>query len=68
MVHELLELLSVQYARQAEVAKMRLFLEFTLVEIAQLLGLSPDTAEADWAFARAWLKRESQRTPPQPNS
>ncbi len=57
-VHELLDLLADRYARQAEVAKLRLYLQFTFVEIGNLLGLSADTAESDWIFARAWLRRE----------
>ena len=47
-----------RHPRQAQVAKMRLFLEMTLVEISQVMGYSADTAEADWAYGRAWLKRE----------
>ena len=58
IVHELLDHLAKTHARQAEVAKMRLFLQFTFVAIAEATGLSADTAESDWAFARAWLKRE----------
>ena len=37
---------------------MRLFLDMSLVEISQVMGYSADTAESDWAYARAWLKRE----------
>ncbi len=57
-VDELFDLLSVKYSRQAEVAKMRVYMEFTLKEIADVLGVSADTAESDWEFARSWLKRE----------
>ena len=57
-IDDLLEQLAVEYPRQAEVAKMRLFLQMTFVEISNVSGLSPDTAESDWAYARAWLKRE----------
>jgi DNA-directed RNA polymerase specialized sigma24 family protein len=58
MIHDLLDQFGTNHPRQAEVAKMRLFLRMTLVEIAQVINLSADTAESDWAFARAWLKRE----------
>jgi ECF sigma factor len=37
---------------------MRIFLELTLKEIADVLGVFTDTAESDWAFAWSWLKRE----------
>lgn len=60
-IDELLEKLADKHARQAHVAKMRLFLDMTLVEISQVLGYSADTAEADWAYARAWLKRELRK-------
>src|SRR5688572_17195648 len=58
IIHEMLDGLAATHPRPAEVAKMRLFLLMTFVEIAEVLGLSADTAESDWAFARAWLKRE----------
>jgi RNA polymerase sigma factor (sigma-70 family) len=58
IIHELLDGLAATHARPAEVAKMRLFLQMTFAEIAEVLGLSADTAESDWAFARAWLKRK----------
>jgi RNA polymerase sigma factor (TIGR02999 family) len=60
-IDELLERLASGNPRQAEVAKMRLFLGMTLAEISQAMGFSPDTAESDWAYARAWLKRELRR-------
>jgi RNA polymerase sigma-70 factor, ECF subfamily len=37
---------------------MRLFLELAFAEIGEVLGISTDTAENDWKFARAWLRRE----------
>ena len=59
-IHELLDRLADRNARCAQVAKMRLFLEMTFAEIAEVLGTSADTAESDWAYARAWLKRSWQ--------
>lgn len=58
IIHEMLDQLAENYARQSQVMKMRLFLRFNFVEIAKILGLSTDTVESDWAFARAWLKRK----------
>jgi RNA polymerase sigma factor (TIGR02999 family) len=58
IIHDLLDRFAPTHPRSYEVAKMRLFLQMTFVEIAEVLGLSADTAESDWAFARAWLKRE----------
>ena len=57
-INELLEKLAVKHPRQADVAKMRLFLQMTFREISEVMGFSADTAESDWAYARAWLKRE----------
>ncbi len=57
-IHELLEQLTLKSARAAAVAKMRLFLQMTLKEISEVLAVSADTAEADWAYARAWMQRE----------
>ena len=44
--------------RQARVAELRLFGGLGVEESARLLDVSPSTVKADWAFARAWLKRE----------
>ena len=60
-INELLERFASDNPRQAQVAKMRLFLDMTLVEISHVVGYSADTAEADWAYARAWLKRELRK-------
>jgi RNA polymerase sigma factor (TIGR02999 family) len=62
IIHDLLDHLGAKHPRQVKVAKMRLFLELTFVEIAEVMNLSADTAESDWSFARAWLKREWGKT------
>lgn len=59
-VDDLLDRLAAQHARSAEVAKMRLFLQMTFREIGEVLEISADTAETDWAYARAWLRRAWQ--------
>jgi RNA polymerase sigma factor (TIGR02999 family) len=41
--------------RAAEVVKLRYFAGLTLADAAAALGISPRTADADWAYARAWL-------------
>ncbi len=61
IIHDLLDLLGGKH-RQVQVAKMRLFLELTFVEIAEVMNLSADTAESDWSFARAWMKRQWRGT------
>lgn len=42
--------------RKAKIVELRFFGGLTYGESANLLGISPKTAEADWYFARAWLR------------
>jgi RNA polymerase sigma factor (TIGR02999 family) len=43
---------------KAELVKLRYFAGLTSDQAAEVLGLSPATADRYWAFARAWLFRE----------
>lgn len=45
-------------ARRSEVVHLRHFAGLSLLETAQVLGVSLSTVKADWAFARAWLRLE----------
>jgi len=52
--------------RAAQVVILRFFSGMSSPEVAEHLGLSVRTVEADWTHARAWLKRElsgHQQTP-----
>jgi RNA polymerase sigma factor (sigma-70 family) len=49
--------------REARVVELRYFGGLTAEEIASLLGVSERTVRNDWAFARAWLKRELSEEP-----
>jgi RNA polymerase sigma factor (sigma-70 family) len=49
--------------RKAKLVEMRYFAGLTLDEAAAALGISPATADRDWAFARAWLHREVRGEP-----
>lgn len=42
--------------RKARIVELRFFGGLTYEESAILLGVSPRTVEADWYFARAWLR------------
>lgn len=42
--------------RKAKVVELRFFGGLSYAESACELGISPKTAEADWYFARAWLR------------
>ena len=57
-VHEALERLAAKSPRKAELVKLRYFLGCTMAEAAQVLGIAHATAEGDWTYARAWLRRQ----------
>jgi RNA polymerase sigma factor (TIGR02999 family) len=61
-VHEALDRLSQKAPRKAELVKLRFFLGCTMAEAAQILGIAPATAEDDWTYARAWLRRQWLRS------
>ena len=48
--------------RAAELVKLCFFVGLTQEQAAKELGFSTSTAERTWAYARAWLFREIQRT------
>ncbi len=55
---EALERLSAAHARKAKLVELRYFAGFTIAEAAQLLEISEATAERDWTYAKAWLRRD----------
>ena len=57
-VHEALDRLAEKWPRKAELVKLRYFLGCTIAEAAELLGIAPATAEEDWTFAKAWLRKQ----------
>jgi RNA polymerase sigma factor (TIGR02999 family) len=46
--------------QSTELVQLRYFAGLTLPEAAEVLGISPRTADRHWAYARAWLHREIQ--------
>jgi RNA polymerase sigma factor (TIGR02999 family) len=54
-LNEALDQLATSEPRAAEVVKLRYFAGMTLADVAAALGISPRTADTDWAYARAWL-------------
>jgi RNA polymerase sigma factor (TIGR02999 family) len=48
--------------RAAELVKILYFVDMTQEQAARVLGVSVATVERQWAFARAWLYREIQRS------
>src|SRR5262249_2719810 len=61
-LNEALDRLEAASPRKARLVKLRYFAGFTLPEVAELLGISQSTAEADWTYAKAWLKREMEKS------
>jgi RNA polymerase sigma factor (TIGR02999 family) len=57
-IHEALDRLARKSPRKAELVKLRYFLGCTMAETAQILGIAPATAEEDWTYAKAWLRRQ----------
>ena len=62
-VDEALTRLAAAHPRAARLVHLRFFLGQTLDEAAAHLGLPARTAYRDWAYARAWLRRELDRGP-----
>ena len=61
-LNDALDRLETLSPRRAKLVKLRYFTGLTLPEVAELLGVSQSTAEADWTFAKAWLKREMEKS------
>jgi RNA polymerase sigma factor (TIGR02999 family) len=60
-LNEALDHLEAMSPRRARLVKLRYFAGFTLPEVAEMLGISQSTAEADWTYAKAWLKRQMEK-------
>ena len=59
---EALDRLATTDPRAAELVKLCFFIGLTQEQAAKELGISISTVERTWAFARAWLFREMQKT------
>jgi RNA polymerase sigma factor (TIGR02999 family) len=55
---EALDKLARHDSRKAELVKLRFFAGLTLREAANALGIAESTADADWAYAKSWLRVE----------
>lgn len=61
-IHGCLEKLDRENPRQAKIVELRFFGGLSNPEVAQDMGISLSTVEADWRFARAWLRLELEDT------
>ena len=57
-LHEALERLAAMDPDQARIVELRYFGGLTIEETAEATGVSATTVKAEWAIARAWLRRE----------
>jgi RNA polymerase sigma factor (TIGR02999 family) len=55
---EALDRLAAEEPTAAELVKLRYFAGLTVAEAAEVLAISPRTADRHWAYARAWLHQE----------
>lgn len=53
-----LDKLAAKDAQKAELVKLRYFAGLTGGQAAEVLGISPATADRHWAYCKAWLHRE----------
>ena len=58
---ETLERLAQRDMTKADLVKLRYFAGLTNKQAAQVLGISPATADRYWRYARSWLRLELQR-------
>ena len=47
--------------RKSRVVELRFFGGFTVEETGMALGISPETVNRDWQFAKSWLRRELRK-------
>jgi len=59
---EALKRLSKKDKNKADLVKLRYFAGLTSDQAARILGISPSTADRDWAYARSWLRFEMDET------
>lgn len=58
---EALTKLAAEDAGLAKLVELRYFTGLTVDQTSEILGVSPRTTKRNWAYARAWLRREMER-------
>jgi RNA polymerase sigma factor (TIGR02999 family) len=66
-LHEALDRFAETHPEKVELVKLRYFAGLTADQAAAALSISPSTADRQWAYARAWLRRamSGDATPPE---
>ena len=59
---EALERLAQEHPQIAELVQLRYFAGASIPEAAAILDIAPRTADAWWAFAKAWLTADLQKS------
>jgi RNA polymerase sigma factor (TIGR02999 family) len=60
-LNEALTRLESKEPRKAQLVKLRFFAGLTVQQAAEAIGVASSTAEADWAYAKSWLRVEMTR-------
>jgi RNA polymerase sigma factor (sigma-70 family) len=55
-LNDALNALAAHDSRKAELVNLRFFAGLTIRQAAEALGISESTADADWAYAKSWLR------------
>jgi RNA polymerase sigma factor (TIGR02999 family) len=55
--------LAEQHPLKSQLVELRFFAGLTADDAAEILGISSSTSDRQWAFARAWLRREMESHP-----
>jgi RNA polymerase sigma factor (TIGR02999 family) len=58
---EALSKLELVHPRKAQLVKLRYFGGLTIEQAARALGITRSTVDADWAYAKSWLKLEIRK-------
>jgi RNA polymerase sigma factor (TIGR02999 family) len=61
-INEALDQFAFRDPLAAELVKLRYFVGLSMTEAAESLGLPLRTAERQWTFARAWLRKEMEES------
>ncbi len=54
--------------RKSRIVELRYFGGLSIEETSEILKVSPTTVRREWTMAKAWLRRELQKSPPNPGS